>query len=227
VKHPNKALPIGAIVVFIFSIAAAAATSYTNAMFRCAMSKDNPAVTASGISKHLPTNRDIVVVRLSSTPLYVLIAVKDPTAGTQRDVCVLSSSLEAAIAVEHKLDRSDDARKIFDIAMAAPNRTFTFNNPKARELVSPVYTPKQLTDVRKLLEGLSQRELRREAKVDLSKGPGEQSSVTKIYRQMQGKRFWSSDSYKVAVAHFLLEHGILVGELHDTGVLYVESQDCG
>jgi hypothetical protein len=106
-----------------------------------------------------------------------------------------------------------DQRRIFDIAMSAPKRVFEFKNQKARENLTPSYTPEQLAQVRQLLQSKTIKQLRAEVGV-------EQSSVTSIYRRNTRKGFSESDSYRDAVAHALLERGILVGELHDSGLLY-------
>jgi hypothetical protein len=183
---------------------------YTEEMFRRAMAEDNIAVSGS----------------VSLSPLYVLITVRDAETGHDRQTCTLSTNLMAAIAEEYHLDLFSDARKIFDIAIAAPNRVFTFKNEKAREIVAPAYTSQELAAVQKSLGGKSRKELCREANVDLSRSPDRQSSLTKIYRRNKGNEFWSSASYRVAVAHVLLEHGILVGEAHDTGTLFVHESWC-
>jgi hypothetical protein len=199
---------------------------YTDAMFRRAMAQFNGTVSASG--RPLPPRKDgSTLVRVSMSPLYVLITVRDPKNGGERELCVLNQQLEGAIVDEYHLDLVDDQRKIFDVAMAAPHRVFTFTRRKARESVAPAYTPKELAYVRHLLQGRSRDWLLREARVDLMTEPNEQGFVTRIYRRDIGKKFWESDALRVAVAHVLLEHGILVGEAHYggmLGVLYVDGK---
>lgn len=158
---------------------------------------------------------NVVDIRISVSPLYVLITLRDSKDGTEREVCTLATYLHGAIAEEYHLDVLDDQRRIFDIAMGAPSRVFEFRNKKARNNVTPVYTREQLADVRRLVRGKSRLQLGAEARV-------EESPVTKIYRRNKGKQFWVSYPYRVAVAHVLLEHGVLVGEAHDTGSLYVD-----
>jgi hypothetical protein len=214
------------IVLFITHGTALGSSHYTDAMFRRAMAQYNGSVTESG--QPLPSSKDgSVQARVGFSPLYVLITVLDRKTHAQRDLCVQNGWLHAAIASENHLDVVDDQRKIFDIAMAAPHRAFTFTRRKARENVSPTYTPEQLAYVRRLLKDKSRSWLLREAQVDLMKEPNQQGFVTRIYRHEIGKKFWESDSLRVAVAHVLLEHGILVGEAHYggmLGVLYVDEK---
>jgi hypothetical protein len=186
---------------------------YTEAMFRRAMARDNIAVSGN----------------LSSSPLYVLITVRDAKTNGEREVCILGTALTEGIREERHLPRLGDgkdpfegARMAYKIAISAPSRVFQFKSQRARKLVAPAYTIQQLSEVRRLIEGKSLGQLRKEAKVDLFKPPDQQSSLTKIYRHETRNGFLSSDSYRVAVAHVLLEHGILVGEAHDTATLYVE-----
>ena len=195
--------------LLLTSTSALASSYYTQEMFRTAMAKDNLAISHS----------------MSLSPLYVLITLRDPKTHQERKVCTLASFLQGSITEEHHL-QNDTAgeRKAFDIAMSAPNRAFEFMSRKARENVAPIYTPQQLEHVRQLLRGRSRAQLRREAPIDPFKEPNQQSYVVKIYRREIGKKFWSSDAYMVAVAHVLLERGILVGDAHfggSTGNMYV------
>ncbi len=192
-----------ALAVLLLTCASALASSgYTREMFRTAMAKDNMAVSGS----------------MSLSPLYVLVTLRDPKTHQEREVCTLASFLTGAIIEEHHLDYDNAGeRKAFDIAMSTPNRVFEFKSRKARENVAPIYTPQQLEHVRQLLRGRSRAQLRREAPIDPFKEPNQQSYVVRIYRREIGKKFWSSDAYMVAVAHALLERGILVGDAHFGG----------
>ena len=208
------------IVLLITCGTALCAPHYTDAMFRRAMAQYNASVTESG--RPLPPPKaDIVHVRTGQSPLYVLITLKDAKAGAQRELCVANEWLHSAIAIEHHLDDIENQRTIFDIAMAARNRVFTFTKRKARERLGPAYTPEQLEYVRRLLSGKSHRWLLQQAQVNMFKPPNQQGFVTRIYWREVGKKRWSSHPLRVAVAHVLLEHGILVGEAHYGGMLGV------
>ena len=214
------------IVLLITCGTALCAPHYTDAMFRRAMAQYNASVTDSG--RPLPAPREgTAQVRTGQSPLYVLITLKDPKTGEQRELCVGNEWLHSAIAIEHRLDVFDDQRKIFDIAMAARDRVFTFTKRKARESLGPAYTPEQLEYVRRLLAGKSHRWLLQQAQVGMFKRPNQQGFVTRIYRREIGKKLWSSYPLRVAVAHALLERGILVGEAHYggmLGVLYIDEK---
>ena len=205
-KRGSGFLILVAILAFHNCFAGVPSPTYTQSMFRRAMAKDNFYV--SGM--------------LSSNPLYVLVTIRDPRSQTERMVCILGLSLTQAIREEYGLpDTPQGYRKAFEIAVSTPNRAFEFKNRRARELVAPLYTPQQLAEVRKFLQGKSSKQLEAEARVDLLKAPNEQSSLTKIYRRQNGKRFWSSYQYRAAVAHVLLEHGVPVCEAVETSVLCV------
>lgn len=198
-----------ALAVFLFTCVSALASEYTPAMFRTAMAKDNMAVSGS----------------MSLSPLYVLITLRDPKTHQEREVCTLASFLTGAIIEEHHLDYDNAGeRKAFDIAMSAADRVFEFKNRKARRNAAPGYTPQQLEQVRQLLRSRSRAQLVREAEPDPFKEPNQQSYVTQIYRRDIKGNFWSSDALMDAVAHVLLERGILVGNGHiggSTGWMYV------
>jgi hypothetical protein len=208
------------IALLLTSAIASASQRYTEAMFRRAMAMNNGSVTESG--RPLPIDREAKHIKISSSHLYVLITVRD-SKGRNQEACLGENTLNAAIVAEHHLNSVDDERKIFDLATSAPNRTFEFKNRKSRELVRPIYTEQQLAEVRRFVRGKSRRELRKEAEVDLMKDPNNQSELTKIYRHSVGKRLWLSNPLRLAVAHVLLENGILVGEdVESWGVLYVD-----
>jgi len=198
-----------AVLLLTCASALASSTGYTREMFRTAMAKDNMAVSGS----------------MSLSPLYVLVILRDPKTHQEQEVCTLASSLTGAIIEEHHLEYDNAGeRKAFDVAMSTPNRVFEFKNRKARRNAAPGYTPQQLEQVRQLLRGRSRTQLVREAEPDPFKEPNQQSYVTQIYRRDINGKFWSSDALMDAVAHVLLERGILVGNGHiggSTGWMYV------
>src|ERR1700676_3592534 len=192
------------------SISGAETDGYTDQMFRRAMEKANLV-------------GDVYNAYINNTPLYVLIALKDPKTHRQIDVCVPGNSLTAAIQTEHNLwEDPHGQRKAFDIAMSTPNRVFTFKSQKAYNYVSRDYTSQQLAAVRRLLQGKSREELRRETRVDPLRLPNKQSALTRIYRSETARGFSNSHALRVAVAHALLEHGILVGEEQELNTLYLD-----
>jgi hypothetical protein len=209
-KRISRCIGFLAVALACAGSAAETLNGYTDQMFRRAMKQANLV-------------SDAYNAYITNTPLYVLISLKDPKTDRTTDVCVLSSYLTGAIQTEHHLwDDPHGQRKAFDIAMSTPNRVFTFKNRKALGNASRVYTAQQLAMVRQLLQGKSREELQRAARVNPLRLPNEQSALTKIYRHDTPKGFWSSDRLRVAVAHVLLEHGILVGEAQELNTLYVD-----
>jgi hypothetical protein len=175
---------------------------YTDQMFRRAMAKDNLAVSGS----------------FTMSPLYVLIALCDAAGRPERVGCVTANFLSGAIHLEHALGYDTEGeKKAYRIAIAQRDRVFCFKKVRARNNVSVRYTPSQLAEVRRQLTQRSDAQLR--AEVDR-----EDSFVSRIYRRIHPgrRRFWHSDAHMEAVAHVLLERGILVGQTHWGPVLYVD-----
>lgn len=178
------------------------AAGYRREMFERAMAKDNLAVSGS----------------LTMSPLYVLITVCDASDGARRLVCVPANYLSGAIHMEHRLPYDTAGqRKEYQIATAQRDRVFCFTKRKARKNILVRYSPSQLMEVRRQLRHRSDTELR--AAVDR-----EDSFLTRIYRRIYTDRrgFWHSDALMEAVAHVLLERGILVGQTHWGPVLYID-----
>jgi hypothetical protein len=195
-------MPRIALALLLLSLASARAESeYTQRMFRRAMFKDNLAVSG--------------VMGLSS--LYVLITLRDRD-GDDRIICTGSNFLYGAIHTQYRLpyDTAGE-RRAFDIAMSAPQRVFAFTNRRAVANVTPNYTPQQVARVRERLAQKNRARLR--AEVD-----PEESDVTHIYRRIypHHRGLWQSDELRDAVAHVLLERGVLVGWAHGSGALYLD-----
>ncbi len=184
------------VATFLFIAATAHAESrYTDKMFRRAMSRDNMAVSG----------------RMSTSALYVLITICDPKAERDRTVCTTANLLSGAIHMEHRLayDLAGE-RKEFEIATHAPARRFCFRSRKAAANLGIGYTPATLKEVRDRLARMSIAQLR--AEVD---------------RQgtMQETAWWHTEKYQQAVAHVLLERGILVGQADITGALFLDRKE--
>ncbi len=203
-------IKIGTLLIGLCVYAAPAlGNSYTAEMFRHAMAKDSALDTQR-------TGATVARTHITVTPLFVLIIIRHPEDNTEREVCTLTSLLQGAIG--HEYNVGDDA-EIFKISMLARNRVFTFHNHQSRRDVAPMYTERQLNEVRSAFLGHSVSGIRKAVKEDASKPVQQQSTVTRIYSTKRGKNL---DSYRFAVAHALLERGIQVGDLHDTGLLYLD-----
>ena len=164
-------------------------------------------------------------VLVTSAPLFVLITLRDPGSGAERAAAIPGSFLLGAIQTEYhfrlrKTTSDDDLSKALaeqqkkgvQIALSQPNRVFVFRNRRARNNVKPRYTPAMLSEVRQTLVGRNRKEILRAAKAN-------DSWLHRIYETK--KDTMESFAYRDAVAHVLLERGILVGHGDITGGLYV------
>lgn len=163
-----------------------AASSYTQAMYRRALGEEKG-------------SDELVIV--TTAPPYVLITLQESRAHSSRIAAIAAQSLLEAVAIEHHLPDNDiQFRRRFQIAVAQPERVFSFSSPKARRVARPAYTPAMLNEVRQLLSTKSRSELIRELKANTS-------SVHSIYESKAGSKYWA---YQAAIAHICLEKGILV-----------------
>lgn len=130
---------------------------------------------------------------------FVLVTVRYPANGTQRRICTMSTFLEGAVHIEHRLDYDTAGNKRADqIAINHWDRVISFSRPKAFENIKPRYTSQQLSEIRKKLANVADSELRKSLKRS-------SSELDTLYASAH------LASYKDAVAHVLLERGIAVG----------------
>jgi hypothetical protein len=162
-------------------------------------------------------------------PLYVIIALRDASRGTERAAAIPAPFLFGAIDIEYHLTfpdperpgkNSDETfaklqRKELRIALSQPNRVFVFRNHRARRNAEARYTPAILAEIRHLLSFRSRGAIIAAARAN-------ESWLHRIYT---GKRDLTElRAYRDAVAHALLERGILVGQRDDYGKLYVAAK---
>lgn len=159
-------------------------------------------------------------------PLYVLVTLRDPSSSAERAAATPAPFLLGAIDIENHLDfpdpehppKNDDAiraklqRKELQIALSQPDRMFRFRNPQARRNVGPRYTPAVLAHVRQQLSGRSRSAI-------LAAARARNSWLHHLYTSKRDLA--SFRAYRDAVAHTLLERGILVGQRDDYTNLYV------
>ena len=137
----------------------------------------------------------------STAPNYVLITLVDKRTGSSRVACTEAPFLLGAIHQEHELAYDENGeRKAMSLALTQQDRTFTFSNPRAIKNVQPRYTEKQLEEMRGAVQECSDHELRR----------GLTPEDTDLQRKLFGtNRERSYGAYRDAVAHLLLERGLL------------------
>jgi hypothetical protein len=195
--------------ILVFAVTTAhAASQYTQEMFRRGIYEPGVLVT--------------------SAPLFVLITLRDPSSGAERAAAIPGSFLLGAIETEYhlklrKTTSSDDISKALAeqqkkevyIALSQPNRVFVFRNRRARNNVEPRYTPAMLAEVRRTLDSRSRKEI-------LAAARSNDSWLHRIYESKKGAM--ESFAYRDAVAHAVLERGILVGHGDVTGGLYVAAK---
>jgi hypothetical protein len=130
---------------------------------------------------------------------FVVITLRQAENGSERRICTLEAQLLGAIHTQYHIDYDKSGRKRAEqIALSHWDKPFTFTNPKAVTNVKASYTRSQLAEVRKRLSKYDKSELAKQ----LSDPYGALHDVyTHPYRE----------SYRDAVAHVLLENGVLVG----------------
>jgi hypothetical protein len=147
----------------------------------------------------------------STSPLYLLFTLHDPKSGMDRVVCTPGSGLVGAIHFERHLDFGDAGRKAaIAIALSQPSHRFTFRSRKALHTVEPHYSEAMLAQFRHRLSRRSRSQLIAAA---------EGSELDALCRAGTPSQ---RDDCQAAIAHVLLERGVLVGSADRTGLLFVE-----
>jgi len=200
------------VAALLLSVATAQAeTRYTQEMFRRGVQQAQTFSAATG-------------------PLYVLITLRSPSGSTQRVAATPAPFLLGAIDIENHLHFPDPEhppqndeeirakleRKELQIALSQPNRVFLFRNAQARSNVEPRYTPAILAQARQQLSGHGRGAI-------IAAARERNSWLHRIYTSKRGLE--SFRAYRDAVAHALLEQGILVGQRDDYTNLYVADNE--
>jgi hypothetical protein len=146
----------------------------------------------------------------STSPLYLLFTLHDAKTRRDRVVCTLSTGLLGAIHFERHLDFDTASHKnAVAIALSQPHR-FSSSNKKAIYTVEPRYSETMLAHFRNRLAKMSRSEL---------VAALERHDLDKLCRTGPTSG-WNTQ--QAALAHALLDRGILVGEADITGGLFVE-----
>lgn len=173
----------------------------------------------------------------STSPLYVLVTIANKP-GNGELVCIPAPFLLGAIHREFRLDYDKAGEgSALGIAEVQVGRSFLFSRQEALANVQPRYTREILAEVRTLLGGLSYGELLEQAKArpKIDKTHMDADSINRAIRRAQRcplQEIYRSKTaplafaaYRDAVAHVLLEHGILVGISDIPGDLYVQEME--
>jgi hypothetical protein len=135
---------------------------------------------------------------------YVLITVVDKKTGSAHLVAVLAASLLWAIEREQTyFPTADSPKAAAQVALSRSDRRFSFSDAGAGRNVSRIYDEAVLSELRALLSSKNNEQLIQELR-----GAQQHSELHKIYRQESGDKYYI---YRSALAHVLLERGIMVG----------------
>jgi hypothetical protein len=130
---------------------------------------------------------------------FVLITLRDARDGSQRRVCTLEAFFLGAIHTQRRIDHDESGlNRAEQVALRHWDEPFLFANPKAFNNVKPTYTLAQLAEIRERLSKYDRSSLSKQ--LDDPYG-----AIHDIYTHPY------RESYRDAVAHVLLENGILVG----------------
>ena len=166
------------------------------------------AVAASSYSESM--YRRAILDGDSTSPLYLLFTLRDAKTGNERVVCALGSGLVGAIHYERRLDfDAASHKKAKAIALSRPHR-FSFTNPEAIRTVEPHYSEAKLAEYRSRFAKMSR------AQLIAAVGQNELSRLCKDRSALK----WHA--CQAALAHVLLERGILVASADRAGSLFVE-----
>lgn len=169
-------------------------------------------VTAAAESRYTDAMYRKAILDDSTSPLYVLFTLHESKTGADRTVCTGGNFLLGAIHMEYGLDYDAPGMKRgYDIALQQPGHRFTFKNRKALKNIDSGYTPQMLAEARQRLSGMSPGQLRHAA---------ESGQIDQLCHRGHHVAVW--DAWQAAMAHVLLEHGVLVGSADRTGLLFVE-----
>jgi hypothetical protein len=138
----------------------------------------------------------------STAPMFVLITLHNPQTGTDRAVCIQAPFLLGAIHRERHIEYDEKgSNEALRVALMQPGRRFTLTNAEARRNVQPVYTPEILGEVRSLIGSTPDAML-------VAQLRDQSSALHQIYGSAHRAQM---SAYGNAIAHVLLERGILVG----------------
>lgn len=143
-----------------------------------------------------------------AAPRYVLIATRDPRTNSVSTVCVPGSSLISAIQVEKDWSYAIGGRtKARGYAMRHWKKPFAFENSNALARVQAGYSEKQLSDIRERLSRFSNSDLKKQLRAVRKRDAAQETELQKLCAARNTPVGYAS---RAAVAHVLLERGILV-----------------
>lgn len=157
-------------------------------------------------------------VKDTSSPRYVLFLLRDSRTNSAQTVCTLGSALIDAIQIEHDWNYVLGGRtKARGLALRHWNEPFAFEKSNAAARTSPRYTRRQLAEVRARLARSSNAELKSQLRAPFRRHHLEEQ--TELQKMCAARDTPIAYSSRAALAHVLLERGILVANDERTGQL--------
>ena len=151
------------------------------------------------------------ILNESTAPLYVLFTLHDSKTGEDRVACTTGNFLVGAIHMEYGLDYDKAGEKRgFEIALQQSYHRFTFTKTKTLRNLEPADTPEMLAKAREYLKNMSDVQIRQ----------GIANQALDDLCDRTPIRQW--ESCQAAIAHVLLERGMLVGHGDYVAKLYLE-----
>jgi hypothetical protein len=142
----------------------------------------------------------------STAPNFVLITLIAAD-GSRRAACIPAPFLLGALARERHVGLEEALR----LALSQPDLAFRFKDPEAIRNVRPSYTEALLAEVRE--------RLKRRSRPELLAGFGGSGPLDSLYSGYRGEEYAAR---RDAIAHVLIERGLLPGQGDPAGFLTVE-----
>ncbi len=147
---------------------------------------------------------------ISTAPNYVLVTIVNGKTGAREDVCLEAFELLGAIEVERGLGH----KQAVEVALAQPDRTFTFTDEKALEAASRRYGDEVLEEARRHLGKMPIDQVEAATR-------DQQSELYDFCKRKPGTFYGRFR----AAAHVLSERGVLCGRSCKPGLFYLDRQD--
>jgi hypothetical protein len=141
----------------------------------------------------------------STSPLFILVGIRDHVSATPRQVCVPAPALLGAIHAEKGLPYDIEGRKMARaLALSVWDKPIWFSRRDAREIVKTQYSEGELDQLRTVMHRIRRSDIR-------ARLPEICAGRSSLAHQIR---------CQYASAHAVLERGILVGIADQTGQLY-------
>jgi len=161
-----------------------------------------------------PINFGRAMGNMTTAPNYILVDAVDKSTGESWAVCLESLEFLDAVGREQNIEYYQVAEKAMESIKDGKGCKFALSSPEAIELLKPGYTPETLVQLRERFRERSDEEL-----VELFS-----TNRLKIIGSLCRELDLPFDSTtQRAVAHMLLERGVLCGRGCLGGYIYVRS----